>query len=559
MKKRLLFICLALLPLMASAYDACVDGIYYDLKNDAGTQREAFVTYKNTNYNSYSGDIVIPYSIIWDHADYIVTSISSDAFRDCYGLTSVTIPYRVTSIGELSFFSCRALTSIVIPSSVTDIYYNSFAGCFYMEQMIVDSSNTVYDSRNGCNAIIETATEKLVAGCQNTQIPYGIKTIGRRAFEGRWYMQEMAIPETVTTIEEGAFEWCFALNYITLPTSVSFIGKDAFYKCDSLTSVRCNMKTPPAITMNVFTNRAKATLLVPKGSKDAYEAADYWKEFNTVKEFTPSSSITFADPKVKAICVAHWDTNGDGELSRAEAAAVSDISSVFNENKEITLFDELQYFIGLTSIEDSAFLGCSGLTSITIPNSVTSIGDWSFTHCSALLSIIIPANVTNIGFGVFAGCNSMISMTVDAGNNAFDSRNGCNAIIQTSTNTLIAGCQNMTIPEGVTTIKDWAMNGIGTLTSVVFPNSLNSIGVGAFSYCWSLTSITIPANVTSIGDKAFEGAALTTVKVENSVPVPIKENTFPSPANATLYVPAGSKAVYESADYWKDFKNIKEF
>jgi hypothetical protein len=117
----------------------------------------------------------------------------------------------------------------------------------------------------------------------------------------------------------------------------------------------------------------------------------------------------------------------------------------------------------------------------------------------------------------------------------------------------------MTIPEGVTTIKDWAMNGIGTLTSVVFPNSLNSIGVGAFSYCWSLASITIPANVTSIGDKAFEGAALTTVKVENSVPVLIEENTFPSPANATLYVPAGSKAGYESADFWKDFKTIKEF
>jgi hypothetical protein len=213
-----------------------------------------------------------------------LTTIGNDAFRDCSGLTSVTIPNSVTSIGEWSFMGCIGLTSIVIPANVTSIYGNSFAGCVAMEQMSVDPSNSVYDSRNGCNAIIETSTDKLVAGCQTTQIPDGIETIGNCAFDGRWEMQKMAIPETVTTIEDYAFVWCISLSSITLPASVSVIGNGVFNSCENLTSIQCKMETPPSISEDVFTNRANATLFVPVGSKAAYQAADYWKEFKAIFE-----------------------------------------------------------------------------------------------------------------------------------------------------------------------------------------------------------------------------------------------------------------------------------
>jgi len=98
-------------------------------------------------------------------------------------------------------------------------------------------------------------------------------------------MQRMDIPETVTTIESNAFSWCISLSTITLPASVSAIGVEAFCDCYVLNSVRCYMETPPSITENVFTHRPKATLYVPAGSKAAYEAADYWKEFMEIKEF----------------------------------------------------------------------------------------------------------------------------------------------------------------------------------------------------------------------------------------------------------------------------------
>ena len=254
---------------------------------------------------------------------------------------------------------------------------------------------------------------------------------------------------------------------------------------------------------------------------------------NFVFEIEPI--IPFADANVKALCVANWDTNGDGELSVSEAAAVTDLGEVFKDNTEIISFNELQYFTGVTAL----------------------LGWTTFSSCSSLKSIVIPANVTNIGAGAFAGCMDMTSMIVDTENNVYDSRENCNAIIHTSSNTLIAGCKNMTIPEGVTSIGDWALNGLGTLTSVVLPSSLTTIGTGAFSWCWSLPSITIPASVTSIGDSAFEGCGnLTTVTVENPEPVAISENTFSNRANATLYVPDGSKAVYEAADYWKEFRTI---
>jgi len=172
-----------------------------------------------------------------------------------------------------------------------------------------------------------------------------------------------------------------------------------------------------------------------------------------------SQPIVFADANVKDICVAKWDTNGDGELSYAEAAAVKDLGDVFYNIRNIYWFDELRYFTGLTNIGDKAFDGCTGLTSIEIPSGVTSIG-----------------------LGAFYACFGLTSIVVTDGNSVYDSRNNCNAIIRTQDNTLIVGCKNTTIP-----------------------NSVTSIGIGAFRYCRDLISVTIPNSVTSIGNGAFQG------------------------------------------------------
>ncbi len=172
----------------------------------------------------------------------------------------------------------------------------------------------------------------------------------------------------------------------------------------------------------------------------------------------------------------------------------------------------------VTYIEDGAFNNCFRLTSVVIPESVTSIGYHAFYECSSLTSVEIPNNVTSIGYAAFHGCSGLTSIVVAEDNPTFDSRDNCNAIIETQTNTLIRGCSKTTIPNSVTSIGNSAFDGCSSLTSVEIPNSVASIGDEAFYNCSSLTSVEIPNSVTSVGNHSFFGcSSLTSVDIPNSV------------------------------------------
>ena len=152
-------------------------------------------------------------------------------------MTSIKIPNSVTKINERSFASCSGLTSIEIPNSVTSIYYNAFFDCSGLESIIVESGNSVYDSRDNCNAIVETATNSLLSGCKNTTIPNSVTDISYYAFRGCTGLTAVEIPNSVTSIGQYAFDGCSGLTSVVIPNSVTSIGENAFDRCSGLTSV----------------------------------------------------------------------------------------------------------------------------------------------------------------------------------------------------------------------------------------------------------------------------------------------------------------------------------
>ncbi|WP_134385214.1 leucine-rich repeat domain-containing protein [Flavobacterium psychrophilum] len=226
----------------------------------------------------------------------------------------------------------------------------------------------------------------------------------------------------------------------------------------------------------------------------------------------------------------------------------------------------------VTSIEEQAFLRCSSLTSVTIPNSVTSIGSFAFFQCTRLTSVTIPNSVTTIGEGAFFQCTGLTSITIpnsvtSIGESTFSRCSGLTSVTIPNSVTTIGegaffqctGLTSVTIPNSITAIGDRAFNKCSRLTSLTIGNSVASIGSFAFFGCFGLTSVTIPSSVTSIGNRAFyDCVALTTVNCYITMPLIINADVFGNvtQSNCALNVPTGTQAVYQAAAVWRNFSPI---
>ena len=501
------------------------------------------------------GDIVIPNSVtsIGDYAFYgcssltsvtipnSVTSIGSRAFYGCSSLTSVTIPSSVTSIGENAFTFCRSLTSVTIPNSVTSIGQYAFSGCTslpvvdnlrYADTYLVvavDQTLSSYTIKNGTKWIGSGAFYNC-SGLTSVTIPNSVTSIGSSAFRNCRSLTSVTIPSSVTSIGGSAFSNCSSLTSVTLNSNtivdnsniksifgeqvteyilgdeITSIGKHAFYKCSSLTSVTIP-NSVTSIGYEAFMGCSGLTSVTIPNSVTSIGDCAFYKCSSLTSVTIPNSVTSIGDYAFYG-CSSLTSVTIPNSVTSIGKHAFYKCSSLTS----VTIPSSV------TSIGDQAFVGCSSLTSMTIPSSVTSIGYAAFVGCSSLTSVTIPSSVTSIGDQAFVGCSSLTSLSVEAGNTVYDSRNNCNAIIENSTNTLIFGCQNTTIPNSVTSIGNWAFVGCSSLTSVTIPNSVTSIGESAFAGCSSLTSVTIPNSVTSIGYGAFEGcSSLTSVTIPNSV------------------------------------------
>ena len=361
---------------------------------------------------------------------------------------------------------------------------------------------------------------------------YRVTSIGEEAFYCCFGLTSVTIPSSVTSIGEEAFYGCTGLTSVTIPSSVTSIGNYAFYFCDGLTSVTI----PNNVTsigdcafchchgLTSVTIPSSVTSIGWCAFSSCYGLTTVIINSNAImsKVYTSSSNIgyLFYDCEVKKFII------GEGVTSIGDNAFYfySALTSVIIPSS-------------VTSIGEFAFAGCTGLTNVIIPSSVTSIGDGAFIGCSGLTSVFIPSSVMSIGGGAFRQCYGLTSITVASGNTIYDSRDNCNAIIETASNTLIQGCDKTVIPSSVTGIGLGAFYGCSGLTSVIIPSSVTYIDINAFNCCDNIHDIYCYAV---------------------SCPSVWEDNVFPtfSSYTSTLHVPEASLQQYKNHSVWGKFYKI---
>ena len=373
---------------------------------------------------------------------------------------------------------------------------------------------------------------------------YNVTSIGEGAFQECWGLTSITIGNSVTSIGDNAFFHCSGLTSVTIGNSVTSIGDDAFRECSGLTSITIP-NSVTSINERAFIDCTGLTTLII-----LCKEVGFWvNPMHSLKEVTLGEEVTSVKESIEEDFGPEGRTTivnrafDDCRALTSVTILCKNVGSWFSgmeSIKEVTLGEEVN------TISDFAFWRCSGLTSVTIlcknvgkcfsgmesikevtlGEEVTTIGDFAFSSCSGLTSITIPKRVTSIGKSAFEECSGLISIAVKDGNTNYDSRNDCNAIIETSSNILIRGCMNTVIPNSVTSIGKWAFRRCSGLTAIKIPNSVSSIGDGAFESCTGLTSIEIPNSVSSIGDGAFRDCTgLTSIEIPNSV-TSISDYTF---------------------------------
>ena len=391
----------------------------------------------------------------------------------------------------------------------------------------------------------------------------GLTEISRDAFHDCTALRQLTLPRHVRFFRKNAFRNT-GLQMLTVPSTVAGIGDHCMDDCQALQTVvfeavmpSNNMGVSPLQNCPALTD-----IFVPKYIDLTTDDRVDWRALRPLMK----NNVVFADAEVKSICLKHWDKNGDRELQIDEAQAVTALNAVFSCNPVIQQFDELRFFTGLQEIGISDFERCHALRSIQLPATITRIRAWAFYYCqslehidlpeqlqtiennafmkSALHSIYIPAATTSIATTAVSAIQELTSVVVSPDNPVYDSRDNCNAIIETRTNMMVSGSAKATIPRTVTSLSDECFN-LFNPEELTIPTSITRIGP------WSLVTHIRRLYVESPVPPAFdsEGGQL---HITGSA-----GDNYPDPE---IYVPVGSLDAYRQAEGWSEFADhIREY
>lgn len=510
-------------------------------------------TVQITKYNGTATTLTIPDTLggkmvtrIADMAFFVEVEVSPGYYEDASTVTTVNFPDTLTHIGGWNFYQ---LTSIHIPANVTYISSRAF-GMDYVESITVDEKNTVYDSRDNCNAIIkeefDTETNRneveLIIGCNNSIIPDGVTRISDDAFSACSF-ESIEIPDTVTEIGYCAFLGS-GLTELNLPNSVTTIGECAFMNCKGLTKVVLP-DSVEEIWDWAFMGCSNLTgINIPEGV--TMIGGEAFADCSNLTNINIPESVTSIGMRAFAGCNKLGDIFVPASVTEIGAGAFVDCSSIVvdadnpvydsrdNCNAIILKKGKYQYWdeemsdilisgcknttipSSVDAIGANAFSGCDGLTSIAIPKNVTWIDSGAFSDCDDLTSIVIPKSVSNMGEGVFEGCTNLtdVKLSPNIGWLGEDMFSGCTSL------------EHITIPEGINQICSRAFEGCNNLTSVKLPSTMTLIGESAFADCTNLRSITLPSGMEEIESYTFKNcSSLSSVKIPGGV-IDIYEGAF---------------------------------
>ena len=482
--------------------------------------KESFAGYAAPQGNNGLTSIKLPNS---------VKSLGYLCFGYCAELEEVSLPAGITEMEEYVFFYCKSLKSIEVPAGIKRIELGTFRECTSLSSVILpDGLVTIgVQAFQSCTSLTsleipETVTEigaKAFSTCQvltGITIPRGVTLIDNNAFQGCRALTEISI-DGATVIDTSAFSSCRGLTSVLLSEKVVSVGERAFSSCSGLTEITSLALVPPLGGESMFNNTNNCPIYVPAGSVEAYKAAEYWSEYaDRIQAIEPEPQ---PDNEI-------WYTTTDGKVIDAKFPAMlgktdvetfgaNRISNEYKDGKGVLTFDGT-----VTALGDYSLQGCTNLATIQIPKSVTLLGRESLNGCTSLEGLTISASVTEIRSEAVCQLWACTSILVDAENPVYDSRDNCNAIIHTASNTLIGGCKNTVIPSSVVIIDNYSFYGCQGLTNITIPSSVTGIGNYAFEACIDLTSINLPSSVTKIGTRAFANTpACTSISVAADNPV----------------------------------------